>query len=724
MSESENRARFGTITGVLVPNLLTILGLILFLRTGWVVGQAGLIHALYVVIIACVISLLTGLSLSSIATSLKVKAGGNYYVISRTLGLEVGGAVGIPLYLSQAISVAFYIIGFSEAFTAVYPHLQDRWVSTSVVLLFGFLAYIGADFVLKIQYAVLSLLALALVSFFTGSWDQGQAPIMASNYSDGVSFWIVFAVFFPAVTGIEVGTSMSGDLKKPERSIPLGTIGSIVISSAVYIAAVYWFATRSTSDNLVNNPLAMQEISRWPWLILAGVYAATLSSALGSILAAPRTLEALAMDRVVPGRLASRLGSPTEPRGAVLMTVMIALVVIWSGNLDVVAPVITMFFLNTYGMTNVVAALEIMVGNPSFRPKFKLHWIVPLLGAVGCYGAMFLIHPLATVFAIVISTGIFVGLSRTALKRTWGDLGSGVWYALTRRALLQLESKERHLKNWRPNMLVFTGHPYNREHLVQLSHWLGTAQGLSTFIQVLPGEVNTILEAGETKSAKKELTRYIRDAGLSVFSQGVAVPDYQSSIPTIVQAHGVGGLEPNTVLLGLSRDVNGLRNQLDMAKTLTLLDRSTILLNFDRERKWGQKKLIHVWWGGQGGNAELMLLLAHLISRHPDWEGSRIEILRIVSNCGTKDREDLAGLLQEVRVDAEPIFIERHDESVPFIDLIAEHGHNADLTFFGMVLPETESKLEDAERLMALTEAVGSAVAVRSTVDASVLSTG
>ena len=295
-----NKGRFGTFAGVFTPNVLTILGLILFLRTGWVVGQAGLIGALAIVAISNVITLLTGLSLSAIATSMRVRTGGNYYVISRSLGLEIGGAIGIPLYLSQAISVAFYIIGFTEALRAIpiFEPYDPRLISTLVVLLFGLIAYVGADFALRIQFIVLAILVAALLSFFAGGWDWFVTPTLTPNYTPGESFWTVFAVFFPAVTGITVGASLSGDLKNPGKSIPQGTLASIGVTAVIYIAAVLWLALHATPQELITNNLIMQDIAAFPLLILLGVYAATLSSALGSVIAAPRVLQALAFDGI------------------------------------------------------------------------------------------------------------------------------------------------------------------------------------------------------------------------------------------------------------------------------------------------------------------------------------------------------------------------------------------------------------------------------------------
>ena len=412
--------RFGTFSGVFTPTVLTILGLILYLRLGWVVGQSGLAGALIIIAISNVITFCTGLSLSTLATNMRVRTGGTYYMIARTLGLEIGGAIGIPLYLSQGISVAFYLIGFTEAFHAVYPQLDPTLIATGLAILFGALAFVGADFIIKLQYGILVIIALSLISFFWGGVGKGVPPVYFAPETATASFWQVFAIFFPAVTGIMVGVSMSGDLKDARTSIPRGTLGAILLTALIYTACALWLGTHATTEELIGETMIMQKISAWPILILLGVWVSTLSSALGSIVAAPRTLQAIAMDRAVPKFMGSRLGSVTEPRLAVILTTVLALIVIWMGNLDFVAPIITMFFLNTYGMINLMAGIETFVGNPSFRPRLKVHWAVSLLGALGCYGAMFLINALATVIAILISYGVFVLLKRRSLKQGLG----------------------------------------------------------------------------------------------------------------------------------------------------------------------------------------------------------------------------------------------------------------------------------------------------------------
>ena len=705
--------RFGTFAGVFTPNVLTILGIILFLRTGWVVGQAGLTGALVIIGIANAISLLTGLSLSSIATSMDVRAGGNYFLISRSLGLEIGGAVGIPLYLSQAISVAFYIIGFVEAMAAVpwLGGLDPQILATAVALLFVVIAYVGADFALKIQFGILAILVAALVSFFAGGWGETVAPTITASYTEGISFWAVFAVFFPAVTGIEVGISLSGDLRDPSRSIPVGTIASIVVTAAVYVAAAVWFATHLSPQELIANTGAMAEISAVPVLILAGVAASTLSSALGSVLAAPRTLQAVAGDRVVPRWMAGQMGSPTEPRAAVLLTGAVAVAVIWAGDLDVVAPVITMFFLNTYGMVNLVAALEKAVGNPSFRPRFAVPWWVPALGGVGCYGAMFLINAPATVAAIVVTYGIYFALRRRALAGTWGDVRSGVWTSLARFALLRLERRGSagDVRNWRPNLMVFTGQPHNREHLVALAEWLSLGRGIVTFSQVIPGGAGDRTALRER--ARERIRDYIRDHRMAAFAEAHVVDGFESGALAIAQSHGIGRLESNTVVMGWSQTPDGRALQMRLLRELAGLGKSVLFLHVDGARGFGERRTIHVWWGGRGGNGDLMILLAHLVDLHRTWGKTAVHVVRVVGRAEAAEgvRAQTEALLAEVRVEAAVDVVLRGDR--PFVEVVREHSAAADLTVLGMQRPADEDD-SYGEGLDALVQAAGTTLLV------------
>lgn len=711
-----SQGRFGTFVGVFTPTVLTILGIILFLRIGWVVGQAGLIGALVIIALSNAISLITGLSLSSIATNMHVKTGGAYYMIARTLGLEIGGAIGIPLYLSQAVSVAFYIIGFTEAMGAVLPNVDPRLIATAVALLFGYLAFVGADFALKIQFVILALLALAILSFFAGGWEGWTVPTAFAPIESTASFWHVFAIFFPAVTGIMVGVSMSGDLKNPARSIPLGTLTAIGVTGLVYFAVALWLSTHADVTTLIEDKMVMQKVARWPVLILIGVWASTLSSALGSVLAAPRTLQALALDRAVPDWFASRMGSRTEPRLAVIVTAAIAVTVIWMGNLDFVAPIISMFFLNTYGMVNLAAGLERLVGNPSFRPTFKVPGLISLLGAVGCYGAMFLINSTATVVAVLVSYGVYALLQHRALQQGWGDIRSGLWFSIARFGLIHLESSPWHVKNWRPNIILFTSIVHHREPLMELGTWLSTGRGIVSFYHLLVGDVDELAGRGLRTTSAKHLQKYLDDHGVVAFAESSIVTDLYRGIFNTVQMHGIAGLEPNAAVMGWGAQFDDHIAQLELTRRLLLLGKSTIFLHYDDDKGFGRRKRLDVWWRGRDRNADLMLLLAHLIAHSRDWEGASIRILRLLNSeegqAGAN--EHIRSVLRAVRVAAEPVVLVRTRPDQPFFSVLQESSRDSDLVLLGLPVPPKDDLKPLARNVQALLNGAPSTLLVRS----------
>ena len=715
-TEDTGTGRFGTFRGVFIPSTLTILGIILFLRIGWVVGQAGLIGAFSIILIANAISFLTALSLSSIATNMNVKTGGSYYMITRTLGLEIGGAIGIPLFLSLAISVAFYIIGFTEAFTAVFPGVDPKVLSTALVLAFGLLAYVGADFALKIQMVILMVLALAILSFFTGDWSKWMTPRLFAPSGSTISLWAVFAIFFPAVTGISVGAAMSGDLKDPSRSIPRGTLAAVGVTACIYLATAFWLGTHATTQELLTDNMIMQKIARWPILILLGVWFCALSSALGSILAAPRILQALSFDRVVPRTFGSQLGSATEPRVAVLVTTVIAMTVIWMGNLNFVAPIITMFFLNTYGMINLAAGIERLVGNPSFRPQFKVPWALSLLGAVGCYGAMFLVNATATVLAILISYGIFILLKRRSIQRNWGDIQSGIWFALTRFGLVRLESVPWHVKNWRPNIAVFSSSPDTQDELMEMCVWLSSGRGIVTLYHLLVGDLEKLANRGLRTTWVHHIQKHFRENGVHAFAECSLVNDFYQGVTTTLQTHGMAGLEPNVGLLGWGSDQRVQEEQLRLMRNLVALKKSCMFLHCDSSCGFGLKKRIDVWWRGRDRNAELMLLLAHIISQSSSWEGAEIRVLRLLESEEGKEgsEQHIAELLEEVRVEGEAVVLVRSSPEQTFASVLRETSEESDLVFLGMRVPEEGEIEQSARALGELIEAAGSALLVRS----------
>ena len=444
--------KFGTFQGVFTPSALTIFGVIMYLRLGWMVGNVGLAATLLIVVLASAITFLTALSIAATATNMKVAGGGAYYMISRSLGLEAGGAVGIPLYFAQALGISFYLSGFAEAVLNIY----DVWPAPTVALvalglLFG-LAFKSADIALKSQLLILGLIIISLFSFFLG--DSPDPATLESLRVDSleVGFWTAFAVFFPAVTGIEAGISMSGDLKKPGKSLPLGTIAAVLCGLVIYIAIPIFLAATVADSEALKSSKIMQKIATHESLILVGVWGATLSSAMGALLGAPRTLQALARDGVLSKYLrflGRGFGTDDAPRIATVATLVVASAGILLGDLNAIAPVLAMFFLTSYGVLNFSAGIEGMIGNPAWRPRFKTPWWLSLAGSGGCFVAMFMIDPGSTFIALLVSATVYYLMKRKNIQREFGDLRHGMLLFLAHYSIFKLSELPPNLKSWR-----------------------------------------------------------------------------------------------------------------------------------------------------------------------------------------------------------------------------------------------------------------------------------
>ena len=250
-------ARFGAFAGVFTPNVLTILGVIMFLRLGQVVGQSGIVDAIVILLCAKLITALTAVSLSAIATNTRVKGGGAYFLISRSLGVEFGGAIGVVFFLAQAVSVAMYVIGFTEAFIHAFPSWEPyRVPAASLLNVLVFLCvFIGAGWTIRVQYVILGVLGLSLLAFYLGALFEYSPQQAISNlcrgYSPGEDIFTMFALFFPAATGIMAGANMSGDLREPDRALPIGTFSAIAVTAIIYLSIILLLGGAASRDALL-----------------------------------------------------------------------------------------------------------------------------------------------------------------------------------------------------------------------------------------------------------------------------------------------------------------------------------------------------------------------------------------------------------------------------------------------------------------------------------------
>lgn len=719
-SSDDSARKFGTFGGVFTPCTLTILGVIMFLRFGEVVGNAGIVHALLIVTVAKLITGLTTFSLSAIATNTPVKGGGAYFMISRSLGVAPGGAIGLVLYLAQGVSVAMYVIGFTEAAMATFPQLPDnfRLVATVVNLFVAGCVYIGAGWTIKLQYGILALLAASLVSFAAGAVPLWSLDTFTANlapaYTAAASPRTMFALFFPAVTGIMAGANMSGDLRDPSRSIPRGTLAAIGVTAVIYLGLAFALGGLGDSTTLRADTMLMRRVSAVPVLVTAGIFAANLSSALGSMMGAPRILQSLSRDQVFRTLrpFASESGVNREPRRAVLATALLAQAAILLGDLNTIAPIITMFFIITYGMLNLACFAEIHSRNPSFRPSFHVsHQAVPLIGALGCLAAMFLVNTLWALLSIVLMGLIYGYLQRADLETRWGDVNSGVAFERAKRALLYLDTEAYHPKNWRPSIMVFTGNPAHRLHLARLGVWL-TDRGLLTLARVVGSESPE--RAGRLLDSENDLRGFIREHRLAAFPVVVSAANFPEGARNLIQCHGLGLLRSNTVLLGWSDEP---ARQVEFGQTLRMISRlkRSILLVRAREELFEKDGAppgpIDVWWRGRN-HGSLMLLMAHLLSQTPEWRNRKIRLLRAASSPEEvpKALRKLEGLIRDARIRAEPGVVHTDD----FAEALRRESRESALVFLGFLPPEPGEEAAFMERFRTLTADLPTVILVNS----------
>jgi len=715
--------KFGTFLGVYVPSVLTILGLIMYLRFGWVVGNVGLGLTIVIVLLASSITFITGLSASAIATNIKVGVGGEYFLVSRSLGMETGGAIGIPLYFCRTLSVTFYCFGLSEVILAIWP---AGWVelpsfalqlfTAILIILVTLLSGKSAELTLKSQIPIMILVGLSILALAGGVlFNNTHAPIMEASYSTANNgFWYVFAVFFPAVTGFTAGIGMSGDLKKPRRSIPKGTLGAVLTGTLIYLIILILFAITGllTIEQLTDLEFGLRT---WTSVALLGgilvfpaVLGAILSSAFGSILGGPRVLQALSMDGLAPKFLAklSRTGQPTN---ATWISGTIALLAVGLGALNTIAQLVSILFLTLYVTINFSAALEDFVAEPSYRPRIKVPWYVSILGALGAIGVMFLINPWACLIALAIVAGLYIWLRTRTIEQQWGDVSVGFWIKVARYALLQLKNRTVHGRNWRPLMLLFIKDVEKQLSLIKLGELLGQNHGILTLAH-LTSSTGSI--ADDTRvSMEVEMRKKIAHHGFQAFCEVHSVTDFQEGFVEISKGHGLAGLRTNTILFDWSNEEEGQVKELKAIRALREKDKNVIVCKSTAGLTQMGKK-IDIWWRGQQNNGDLMLLLAHLLKLNREWESAEIRILSLVNTSQVEQqlKKGLIKLLREARIQASVDVIV---SDATFIETLHKKSGESDIVFVGLPIIEVGGEKEVARNMNAICQGLETTVFVK-----------
>lgn len=642
--EEKRPKKFGTFSGVFTPTLLTILGVIMFLREGWVVGNAGLLGAIAIILLAFGITGCTGLSMSCFTTNIRVGAGGAFSMISQSLGLEVGGSVGIPLYFSQALAVTMYIFGFRAGWLRIFPNHPALLVDLVVFASIFIIASISTGLAFRVQYLIMAIIVAALLSIgaaaVTGSMQYpitwwGEFPGSPENNLAGISFWGVFAVFFPAATGIMAGANMSGDLENPRRSIPFGTMSAIAISLVIYLLLAYWLSRSATPQELVANYTIMIDRAYWGPAVLAGLLAATFSSALASFVGAPRILQALGGHNILPwGRWFAKQTRKGEPHHATWMTAGIVFVSLMLRDLNAIAPLITMFFLIAYAVINLVVLVEQNLRLLSFRPLFRVPPFVPLLGLTGCVFVMFIINPIISLVALSAIAALYGILLQRHLNAPFGDVRSGLFAAVAewaaKRVQLMRGTAER---AWKPNVLLPTDDIRKVRGVFRLVHHIAYPMGSVKLLGVASKETIDELERQLFDSQQA-----FQKDGVFATSSVIEAENFAKGIILGIQALSGSFFRPNLLFLELPNDPS-LHEQLN--RVIRQADRhriGTALIVEHPKAGLGRRKRIYLWIPDRGPtwdmqmefeNLDLAILLAYRLM--DSWHGS-LNIISVVKN--------------------------------------------------------------------------------------------
>ncbi len=705
-SLSATKANFGTLP-VFLTAISTILGAVMFLRFGFAVGSVGFAGTLLIIIIGHLVTIPTAMALAEIATNQKVEGGGEYFIISRSFGVNIGAAIGIALYLSQAISVAFYVIAFAEAFEAIKPWVEselgyilydNRLFSIPAMIgLIWLMVSRGADLGMKALYVVVTILAISLVLFFLGNTEYAEvfdASQLFKGSDSGYGFFFVFAIIFPAFTGMTAGVGLSGDLRDPKKAIPVGTLSATIIGMIIYVFIAYKLASSASPEDLLNDQLVMSRIALWGPIIPIGLAAATISSALGSFMVAPRTLQAIGGDKVFPNRFLNHWVSrgshkSNEPRNATILTSIIAFVFVLMGDVNAVAEIISMFFMVTYGSLCLISFLQHFAADPAYRPSFKSKWYLSLLGAVMCVYLMFKINTPYAFAAILVMIGLYFYISsKSDSKKGMASIFQGVIYQLSRtlQVFLQKADKAKSEEDWRPAVLCLSKDSFERYGALDLMKWISHRYGFGTYIHFEKAFFSK--ESKATAEDKLQKLIHIASASKSnIFLETIISPSNTAAIVQAIQQPGISGKPNNMMLFEYKKgEKEWLGHILDNYSVLKAAHYDLCILA-SSDRGFGFHKDIHIWIQKEDyENASLMILLSYIILGHSDWKHGEIKIYATFPKEHlAREQEQLIKLTSSGRlpISAKNIRVIAVEEDMDRKQLINGYSMDADLTLIG-----------------------------------------
>jgi len=697
---------FGT-APVFLTAISTILGAILFLRFGIAVGTLGYLGVFFIIILGHLVTIPTAMAISEIATNQKVEGGGVYFLISRSFGLNIGATIGVALFLSQAISVAFYVIAFTEAFQPVIHWFHDNYgiiIPRRAISLpaMGILSVLiltkGANLGVKALYVIVGILFFSLAMFFFGK--TGYVPEKTNlgllfEFRNSGDFFIIFAIVFPAFTGMAAGVGLSGDLKKPGRSIPLGTMIATFTGLIIYLFISWKLAVSASPEDLMADQLIMSRIAWMGWLIIPlGLAASTISSAIGSVIVAPRTLQALAIDSTFPSERANRIMAKgklhtNEPFNAAIITCLIAFVFVALGDVDAVAKIISMFFMVTYGTLCLISFLYHFGSDPSYRPKFKSRWYISLVGFVMSVWFMFKMNTPYAFLSILLMIGLYNLIAYYNRDRKGLQfIFKGALFQLNRtiQVYLQQSVSIRSQQAWRPSVVCLSKDSLVRSDAFHMLNWIAYRHGFGTYIHLMEGYYSRITHQ-DSAMILHDLKEKFGKLSTNVYLDTLISPSYTSAIAQIIQLPGISGMENNMIMFEYERgDTASLQRIIENVQLVKAGNYDTLILE-SSGKPVNYKQGIHIWIKSSDfDNGNLMILLSYIITAHPDWRKGKIKIFSIVEkDDAVRIKEEMYRMMETGRIPVSRTNIEMipYDENVSSKKIINQYSATAGLTLIG-----------------------------------------
>jgi amino acid transporter len=704
----KNKNGFGT-AAVYLTSISSVLGAILFLRFGYATGVLGFWGAIGIILLGHLITIPTALALSELATNTRVEGGGEYFIISRSFGLKVGSTIGITLFLSQAISIAFYSIAFAESFRFLFDWCREQFdvnlpkqlISVPTMLILGaVILKKGSGSGMKLLYIVNFILAISLLFFFLGKpIEMPDDPTYVAGNNFGLfrkeRFFILYAICFPAFTGMTAGVGLSGDLRNPGKSIPLGTMLGTLTGLIIYVFVVWKFAVSASQTDLMEDQLIMSRIALYGEVIIPlGLAACTSSSAIGAMIVAPRTLQAIAGDKMFPFRrlnilLSKGKGANKEPRNASLIVFLIALVFILLGDVDSVAGIISMFFLITYGTLCLNSFLNHFGSPPSYRPRFKSKWFLSLAGFLLSVWVMFMISPLYTFFSYLVIITIYLFVEHyNKDQKGLVNIFKGALFQLNRQLQVYMQKHQSSMETeeWRPAAICVSSHSFEREKILELMKWISHQHGFGTYFHLIKGYYSKQTHK-ESKLLLKQLINNTKDRGSTLYIDTMISPSYTSAIAQVIQTPSISGMENNMVIFEYDkRHPDELYEILDNVNLVRAGNFDVGILaiseHFIRPRNG-----IHVWIHEYDqNNANFMILLGYIILSHPDWKKSYIKIF--LTSVKEEIKEAKKELEDRIAAGRLPITLSNiefvlSDDEHSFSDVVEKRSSQAGLTIIG-----------------------------------------